>query len=223
MANLTNEGMLAKAIIEIRDEKIESVKTVAANGRMQSAKSSGGKTYRFAVQFNPSELEISSRGKPCTEIVASVAANRRESENRYDIDTETTLKFKLIFDSTDNRDAFLYETAAADSTGSLTGNLAANPSSFYQLTHKSSAKTLTVQYKVEGFLAALMLGKRKMTFSWGNMSYSGVLDSVSGQYTMFNPIGHPIRAEIDIEMICDAPDTKGSMGQWESQYTEFFN
>lgn len=211
--------MLTKAIIEIEDLQGSNVTVVTEKQRAGKPSVSGSK-YRFVVQFNPSELEISSSGG-VSKIIESVDGGTNKTAPRYENRNKTWLRFRLIFDSADNSDAFLYENINMNMDAATGAGLARNPAAINNLNHKSTPGAATVQYQVEGFIAAIMLGKRKMTFSWGNMSYSGYLNSIDGQYTMFSPTGNPIRAEINIGMLCEFPKY-GTMGQWQTQYEKFF-
>lgn len=53
----------------------------------------------------------------------------------------------------------------------------------------------------------------KVTFSWGNLNFTGYLTSVNTEYTMFSMEGKPIRAKMDIviqEVFDDAKSAKKS-------------
>ena len=50
-----------------------------------------------------------------------------------------------------------------------------------------------------------------------------MLNRVSSQYTMFNTTGEPIRAVVNLSIVCmDSKIDAGNMGVWEKVYTEAF-
>lgn len=61
------------------------------------------------------------------------------------------------------------------------------------------SETNDVQRKTEGLLAAAKMSARelKASFCWENFVFTGIMESVSAEYTMFDEEGHPIRADID--------------------------
>lgn len=85
-------------------------------------------------------------------------------------------------------------------------------------------KDNSVQKEVEGFIAALRSKyTRRITFHWGTMNYTGVLNRVSAQYTMFNVLGEPIRAVVGLSLVCADKDVSpGNMGAWQKYYVELF-
>ena len=41
---------------------------------------------------------------------------------------------------------------------------------------------------------------RQVTFCWGKMYYKGIIKRISTEYTMFNALGIPVRATVDMTM-----------------------
>lgn len=69
----------------------------------------------------------------------------------------------------------------------------------------------SVQPEVEGFLAVIKNPfTRKIAFHWGSLYFMGQLNSVSADYVMFNLLGIPMRAKVDISM--EVFETGGGMG-----------
>ena len=85
-------------------------------------------------------------------------------------------------------------------------------------------KKTSIQTEVEGFIAALRNSRtRLMTFNWGNFCYTGVLRSVGANYTMFNPNGEPVRATVDLSMVCaDDEQWPNSLSVWQQRYINAF-
>ena len=60
-----------------------------------------------------------------------------------------------------------------------------------------------VKQQVEGLLAALRNKyTRKVSLIWGTLSYSGYLNTVQASYVMFHAKGSPLRAEVQVGILC---------------------
>ena len=218
-------GNIAKAVIEIVDVRKsfetqikEPVKVGSGNGglgsltsgvstncteRLQDAIGAASvpgsmdkvQKKKFSVPFNPQELSLSGT-------VGAQVARKNVVKNGFDRhiysknNVQIVLKVRLIFDSEVPQDSFM-------------GN---------------KLSTYSVQKEVEAFTAAVRSPcTRQITFNWGNMSYSGVLNQVSAQYTMFNVIGAPVRAIVDLSLMCADTFAKGSdVGAWDQAYSDVF-
>lgn len=54
---------------------------------------------------------------------------------------------------------------------------------------------------VEGFLTMIEDSYvRRIAFCWGTQYYEGVLESVSAEYELFDPLGTPMRAKVDLDI-----------------------
>lgn len=138
-----------------------------------------GEKEQFEVQFNPKELEIqgsSKKGKSQTGTGAE-----HENIDYGSLGSKVMVKIPLIFDKTE------------EGSSIISINL-----------QKSKGKTVSVAPDVEHFLQSVRNPfSRTIRFSWGNMLYQGQLASVSAQYTMFSREGQPIRANVNLEILCD--------------------
>ena len=52
------------------------------------------------------------------------------------------------------------------------------------------------------------------------MTYEGTLNSVEAKYTMFNPDGNPIKAEIHIRILCVSGEKKTVREEWRIKYED---
>lgn len=58
-----------------------------------------------------------------------------------------------------------------------------------------------VQNVVEGFLTMIEdFSVRRIDFSWGMLFYKGILESVSAEYQLFDALGNPLRAKVDLDL-----------------------
>lgn len=245
MAELANNGLLQKAVLEITNRQPDEITVTEAqarnspgistkglNNKAVNALSAGGasgasggseEVIRFAVQFNPAELSIAAEGEDESQDYVSDAAGSGSVIRKRQLSSRARVSFRLIFDGTDNEDAFLSESAVLhpDTMKKNAGNYRSSPKGLLNAGgNRKSQKEHTVQTQVEGLLAALRNEyTRKVSFIWGNLCYSGYLNTVQAEYTMFNPDGSPIRAEVRIGILCmDEQLGQGSMGQWQKHY-----
>lgn len=170
---------------------------------------------RFTVQFNPSSLSFNATGGG---IIRRNEFGSGSGGMSYGT-AKTHIEFgvQIIFDNMVRSRAFLGDgfsinadnaiDAVAESVVGATG--LGGPS---------------VQERVEAF-QALVRNKytKNITFAWGSLMYSGVVTGCDATYTMFNPTGEPVRAVVQLNMICvDATVAPGQLGFWADKYKEAF-
>lgn len=183
-----------------------------------------GMKKQFEVQFNPSDLQLEGYGGGR---IASIAYNNPDGTDKANSSSVTMMPMpvyvkmsvKLLFDRMDPDDCFL----------SARTNIA--PSEYVSfIARRTNRKTdagksrLTIQEEVEGLIAALRSPyTRCITFNWGDMSYEGVLNRVASQYTMFDNAGEPVRAVVQLSLICaDEKVLPESLGSWQEAYNTAF-
>ena len=216
--SLANKGMLTDELAAVMGSNPTDkyVETVAKKGRRY-----------FTVQFNPSTLQLSGHAGGLVQKM-NYGGEDKDHDGRPDRHqsasytrgiTNISLSVSLLFDCCDPQAAFLDDKLTLNPTGvgkavtktalSLTGN----------------GKKRSVQTEVEGFIAALRnRNTRLVTFNWGDFVYSGVLRSIGANYTMFNPTGEPIRATVDMVMMCaDDELWPNSLAIWQQRYKAAFN
>ncbi len=175
---------------------------------------------KFTVPFNPATLQVIARGGGRAPIsnYGTIGTNQTGRIEYRALDPYITVNFTLVFDATNNADAFMEERFTIGATTLVKNVVTA-----------ATGKEYTVRTQVEGFLAALRdEDHRNMIFQWGNIRYTGVLNAVSGQYTMFNTAGNPIRAEVQIGMLmASAPknsmDGASYLDYWKKRYKKILD
>lgn len=246
--NLTDG--IEKAVIEIVDERKEGEEIIVMNERAKKAADKAelskkvlkevidniDKTLEvfkgdtplknpprqkiYEVKFNPSQISFQAHGgrkasKP--DLAKTNADNQGVLKMEYQEWTPIIqMNVQLIFDDYERTQAFMMEKIT-DPAALVRNGVVAGVSAYQN-------KTYSIRPQVEGFIGALRNNfTRKIRFCWGNMIYTGVLNHVGAEYTMFSTDGNPIRANVNLGMLCtDATLSKGYMGQWQESYQKVF-
>lgn len=208
---------LTDAVKDAASNVKEAFSTLAGGtgGLLTSLEGATRKT--FTVQFNPSDLTVSGYGGGMVAKTDYGGQNTTGSVSVEPADVRISMNVRLVFDKVDPQDAFMADKINLSTTSLVTGAVKAGLSAV-------GKKDNSVQTEVEGFIAALRSPfTRRITFQWGKLSYSGTLNRVSAQYTMFNVSGQPVRAFVMLSLICaDQEVSPYSMGMWQARYDEAF-
>lgn len=228
-------GSLAKAKIEISDTRVNEVKVIDivnnANKKVLFAKDVfetvevGNITDKvkeikerlpkdtkriYTVRFNPSELSINAIGGGKAPVM-----NYDDSEHSQvdyvEVGVNIQLSVRLIFDDMSITDSFMNEAIAIKNAVKKTY-------------HTIKETRNSVQAQVEGFIGALRNSHtRSVKFHWGEMVYEGVLNYMNAEYTMFSIHGRPVRAHVDLGILCSDKKLNGdNMGNWKKAYEDAF-
>ncbi|MCR4786242.1 MAG: hypothetical protein K5847_06250 [Lachnospiraceae bacterium] len=216
---LVNQDMLAAQMIEETGKNAVSDAYV----KVLAKKIANSSRRYFTVQFNPSSLQLSGHAGGLVQRLSYDKEDRdhdhqRDASASYTRGTTTIImSVSLLFDSCDPQDAFLDDKLTLNATSVGKGVAKGVMSAMGQ-------KKTSIQTEVEGFIAALRNSRtRLMTFNWGNFCYTGVLRSVGANYTMFNPNGEPVRATVDLSMVCaDDEQWPNSLSVWQQRYINAF-
>jgi len=92
----------------------------------------------------------------------------------------------------------------------------------------NSMHQYTVQKSVEGLIAAIGFENKKyIGFTWGNMSYEGILEGIEAKYVQFAADGMPTRAEVQLSASLEGitaarmKSANNTMGYWYQEYQDF--
>ena len=168
------------------------------------------KIKKYTVRFNPSTLSLYAYGGGR---VAKTSFDGNQTKTVFEgMDATIGLNVQLVFDAESNEDCFMNEIF------DIKGNVK-------KVVNAARGKRNSVQNQVEGFIAALRSPyTRRVTFSWGNLSYRGVLTQISSEYTMFSIHGRPVRAVVNLEIACmEETVSKKNMGQWNKSFNKAFS
>lgn len=149
------------------------------------------------VQFNPSSISFQGMGGEIRR--ESVGGAGENQFQQFDTPSETTMSMELIFDDTNNKDAFMMDgemsvLSDATSVGGLTQRIEQGVAAL-------QGKSYSIRDTTELFVAAMVQSFTRMVgFAWNKMIFWGELVGVNVQYTMFNKTGAPIRAKVTIQI-----------------------
>lgn len=182
---------------------------------------------KFVVQFNPSSLTFNGRaggvvprqnyGRP----EDGGDPDKKELKPTYEVGPaplSVTLDVDLIFNKVYPNDAFL-ENKIAPTVSNIRG--AASVIN----TVSGNSKGYSVQKEIEGFIAATRIySKTLISFNWGKLYYTGMIDRLEAEYKMFNPKGEPIYGVVHLALILvDEGVNESSLGNWYESYMKAFS
>ncbi|MBE5846487.1 MAG: hypothetical protein E7300_02285 [Lachnospiraceae bacterium] len=181
----------------------------------------GASVKTFWLQFNPSELVLNAQGGGRVQKTSFADGSTGSGLQFAAADSRIDLGVKFYFDSMEPEDSFwsdymaTHGTSASAVAGKVTRKVAGK---------LRGRNKLTVQQKVEGFIAALRSKyTRWVTFSWGSMYYTGMVNELAANYTMFDHHGVPVRAEVQMQIVLiDQSAEPYRLGSWTDKYEEAF-
>ncbi len=183
----------------------------------------GAKFLRYEVLFNPNKISLSGHG------VAEVPMNENSKGVQVTYQTRQAnleLRIPLIVDRTISS-----QIEMGVSIPGINSSLMQTGKSMFESAQSwlTSGDSGSIQRDVEMFAAMLRNNyTRLVSFYWGDMSYTGILTSASSTYTIFDPNGHPTRANIDLLiMLADANNpilmwNGRQKGPWMEYYRKAF-
>lgn len=175
------------------------------------------------VQFNPSSISFQGMGGEIRR--ESVGGAGENQFQQFDTPSETVMSMELIFDDTNNKDAFMMDAelpllSEITSVGGLTQRIEQGAAAL-------TGKKYSVQDATELFIAAMAQNfTRLVGFAWNKLIFWGELVGVNVQYTMFNKEGAPIRARVGVQIRQDqavgSDDPYATEKEWEKAFENLF-
>lgn len=161
------------------------------------------------VKYNPSKIQIDSRAGSFIQPGPGDARNGTLSQ--ISMPPETYMSFELIFDEENHADAFMFEKVTNLRAGALVSDVAGAV--------KNIADGYTVRPVVEALIGLLTQAEtRQVVFYWSEMAFAGEVVSVDATYTMFNPLGEPVRAKVRISICQGDSDAKQENKYWDDAF-----
>lgn len=175
------------------------------------------------VQFNPSSISFQGMGGEIRR--ESVGGSGENQFQQFDIPSETVMSMELMFDDTNNKDAFMMDAELP-----ILSELASVGGMVQRIEQGVDAlrgKKYSVQDSTELLVAAMIQNYTRLVgFAWNKIVFWGELVGVNVQYTMFNKDGNPIRAKVALQIRQDqSVDDNGPYAteqHWEKAFNELF-
>ncbi len=183
----------------------------------------GAKFLRYEVLFNPNKITLTGRGVAQVPMYDATKGVQSTYQTRQ---ANLELRIPLIVDKTVSSQIQM----GVDIPG-VNASLVQSAESLVESAQNwlSSGESVSVQRDVEIFAAMLRNNyTRLVSFYWGDMSYTGILTSADSTYTIFDPKGHPTRANINIFIMLADPNNPVLMfngkdkGPWMDYYKKAF-
>lgn len=192
-------------------ETVENGKLTERVEELKKKFNEAGTKKTYTVRFNPSELSINAVGGG--KVAKTNFDDSGNSKVEYaSMEINIQLSVRLIFDDMRVTDSFMNEIATPVNGA-------------HKIYHAAKNTRNSVQAQVEGFIGAMRNAyTRRVTFVWGNLRYEGVLNYMNSEYTMFSVHGRPVRAHVDIGILCSDKSMDGTnMGQWGPKFKAAFD
>ena len=200
-----------------------------ARGALKSAMGLGSKAPKeynkcIEVQFNPSSIKISGHAGD-DDVQSTNFTQDGRGVSRGAANLQMDFSVSLIFDQVSNTAAFQQDLLTISSSRGIQmgGKIVTDVVGGLL----GGGKPQSVQVMVEAFIAALRNDKTRMVcFEWGELCYEGMLRQVNTNYTMFDMLGNPVRAEVGLVLYLMETSAKGISDYtdryWAVAYEEAF-
>lgn len=165
------------------------------------------------VKYNPSRIRFYSHGG--NQMMPGPAGAGANMQVQSTMPAMTTMQVELLFDDMNPQDAFMMEKFSDLSAGAIVSDIAG-------VVKSVKGEGYTVQHQIEGLIALITQSEtRQVVFYWGDMAYAGEVIGIEAKYTMFNPLGHPVRGTVSLTIREGGPDGDSSGEKyWNDAYKE---
>lgn len=181
-------------VIKLNNELLKKAEqTLKGKGTasFDDLKSAAGENnyYALELQYNPASIRLDTSAGRQLKYQGGAGSVQMEE---YTAPASTTLSCELLFDDTNNMDAFML------GDNPLTG---LTPSNIANTVTSIKKGKYSVRRQMEGLLSLLTVPEaRHVIFFWGAMCFRGEMTEVSTRYTMFNKKGYPVRGIVSIQI-----------------------
>ena len=165
------------------------------------------------VKYNPSRIRIQSHGG--NQMMPGPAGAGANLQMQSTIPAMTTMQVELLFDDMNKQDAFMMEKISDVSAGAIVSDISG-------VVKNIIGDGYTVQREIEGIIGMITQSEtRQVVFYWGDMAFAGEVIGIEAKYTMFNPLGHPVRGTVSLTIREGGPDGDSSgNAYWDDAYKE---
>lgn len=166
------------------------------------------------VKYNPSRLRISGAAESKMATGAGGAAANLQVQSM--MPASTTLQVELLFDDENHQDAFMWDKMTNLSVGAVVSDVSGAVRNL-----KKDSEGYSVRKEMEAMIGMVTQSEtRQVVFYWGDMAFAGVITEVQARYTMFNPVGNPVRGVVTLTIHQGGIDAnnKGEDAYWHDAF-----
>jgi ABC-type dipeptide/oligopeptide/nickel transport system ATPase component len=171
---------------------------------------------RFPVQYNPSSISIHASAGSFPDYRAMGDSGQKQY-TMVEREATTYMDVQLLFEDINYQDAFMTENLNP-TAGNVVDMIGQGIRTAMDDMH-------SIKAQVEGLIAMLLHEKtRRVVFFWSQMFFHGEVESVDATYTMFNKLGDPIKANVNltIRQAASGDEYKSDDEYWDKAYKQVF-
>ena len=175
-------------VSDLKASSLQSVlRNLTAGEKKDTAKEMG--YHILKVKYNPSKIQIDSRAGSFLQ--PGMGGEGTNNMSQIIMPAQTYMSFELLFDEENHQDAFMFDKVTNISVGAAVSDVAG------VVKNIKSDEGYTVRPQIEALIGMLTQSEtRQVIFYWSEMVFAGEVISIDARYTMFNPMGNPIRAVV---------------------------
>ena len=214
---------IAKRMEKMKPGQMVGMNTIAGNLDSKSQSTSDAVNslaqenfLRFEVQYNPNSISTRTTAGRYPDY-RSMGDSGNMQLFMVERKATTYMDVQLIFEDVNVQDAFLTENL--NPTAANVTDMAGN------IIRTTVGDSYSVKNQVEGLLSLLVAeNTRRVVFFWSEMFFHGVVESVDATYTMFNKLGDPIKATVNltIRQAASGEEYKDDEEYWNEKFKQVF-
>lgn len=208
-------GMLGGSIsnVDLQAKLIASQKGFLSGFTSAKTVASQNGYHVMEVKYNPSKIQINASGG--NQMMPGPGGAGTNMQVQSVAPAATMMQVELLFDDLNIQDAFMFEKATNITAGSVVTDVAG-------AVRTAKKGGYSVKHQMEAMIALITQAEsRQVVFYWGDMAYAGEVVSVKAKYTMFNPVGNPVRGTVMLSIReGGSGNRKVADSYWEAAYKE---
>jgi hypothetical protein len=209
--NQTTIALDAKALAPMLD-----VATTAAKAKSMDPDHTEGTLHMMEVQFNPStvSLDAYADATPFKGLMSGLDTNVINQQIRA---ASIVMSCDLIFDAVQNADAFRQDSLTLSAS-----NLVSTGAGLASKIMSGDDDKYSVLKPTQGLLSLLLnQSGTHIIFHYGEFAFAGILKGVQVNYSMFSPVGCPIRSKVSLRIEQVIEDVN-MLKVWDGKYDAVF-
>lgn len=214
---------IAKRMAKMKPGQVVGLSTIGSNiasGEAMDLQVASGLAaanfLRFPVQYNPSSISIHASAGSFPDYRAMGDSGQKQY-TMVEREATTYMDVQLLFEDINYQDAFMTENLNP-TAGNVVDMIGQGIRTAMDDMH-------SIKAQVEGLIAMLLHEKtRRVVFFWSQMFFHGEVESVDATYTMFNKLGDPIKANVNltIRQAASGDEYKSDEEYWDKAYKQVF-